>query len=159
MYRFMQSQCQGKNDLRVEKVATIFSLTMSMSSCISKKTMRAKQCEGESCDQIVPTMRDDSRAKTPSHDCQSAEEYAEHREQNHAARALVSMRRAKHRGGECHAPDRAASGPRRELPLQVAAKDKLLDRSRETAEHNPASDLRSVLGSKLLERAESLLIL
>src|SRR5580692_6340782 len=99
MYRFMLHQCQEKNDLRVEKVATISSLTMSMCSWISKKTMRAKQRERESSDQIMPTMRDDSRAKTASHDCKSTEQRAEHRKQNHVARALVSMRRAEHYSG------------------------------------------------------------
>ena len=91
----MHPQCQEKNDWRVEKEATTRTACEPLRALDSQKTVRAQEGERQSCDEIVPTMRDDSRAKTSATNRENAEESTEHREQNHVAHSLVSMCRAK----------------------------------------------------------------
>src|ERR1035438_4236610 len=98
-------------------------------------------------------MRENSGAKSATQNCKHAEERSEHREQNHVACSLISMRSAEQYRREHYAPHHSALCPCGELPLQVAAEHSFFNRSRKAAEQDPARDLHSASGRQLCKDA------
>src|ERR1039458_1567312 len=94
MYRFINEQCQAKNDDGVEKVATIFSALTANCSSTSNDVTRMEKCERQSSDEIVPAMRKNSGAQASSKKSKQAEERTEDREQKHAPHTFIPMRTA-----------------------------------------------------------------
>jgi hypothetical protein len=116
MYSFMRTQCQEKNDSGVEKVATI----RSDSSCgfalrTSQHVTSMKECDRQTGNRIVPTMRKHSCSQISSEERKQTEKRAEGRQQEHRAHAFISMSCAEHQCGKHHARPCCAATPRREL--------------------------------------------
>ena len=95
----MVTKCQAKNDVGVEKVATIFSRLMldeeRFAHSSSQKMTRMERRDGQTGDEIMPTVRENSGAQTATKESEHAEERAIYREQKHISNAFVSMRSAK----------------------------------------------------------------
>src|SRR4051794_35100091 len=99
--------------------------------------MRMKKCEHQTCDEIVPCMREDAGSQTAAKENQQTEQRAEHRKQNHVARALISMRSAEEQA-RAHDPcSRSAPLPCPELTLQIPAKHNFLRYAGEDADKKP----------------------
>jgi hypothetical protein len=58
----------------------------------SDHVIRSEQSERETGNQIMPGMRENSRAQTVAMERQQTEEHAEDSEQNHSAHALIRKR-------------------------------------------------------------------
>src|SRR3954447_17543785 len=117
MYRFMLHQCQEKNDMQVEKVATIFFIAFEDRAMRSELVMRFQESEHQSCEKILPCMREDTGTKTAAKQSKQTEQRSENRKQDHVARALVSMCRAEEEGRDDHAHNYSAARPCGELAM------------------------------------------
>ena len=121
----MLQHSQEKNDTEVEKVATIFLISFESLYMGSELVMRFKKCEHQTREDVLPCMREYAGAKTAAKESEQTEEHTEDRKQNHVARALISMRRAKEKRREDHAHSYNTASPRGELAMEISAKDDL----------------------------------
>src|SRR5947209_14311084 len=151
MYRFMLHQCQEKNDMQVEKVATIFSISFEYRAMRSELVMGFQESEHQSREKILPCMREDAGTKTAAKQSKQTEERSENRKQDHVARALISMRRAEEEGGDDHAHNHRAPRPCGELAMQIAAKHHLFRDSGENAKKNPRDRFARIARRQLSE--------
>ena len=147
----MQQQCQEKNDMQVEKVATIFSFARRECASRSQLVKGSQGCEHQTRDQIVPAVRENSRTQAAPKKSEQAEHRSEYREHDHVAQALISMRQAKHQCGDRYAHSGRAPRPRGELALQIAAKYGLFRDAGQNAQPDPRQNLWSIRRRQLGE--------
>src|SRR5438045_3984515 len=105
---------------------------------------RMEKRDGQSGNEIVPTMRKNSSAQTAAKKSKQAKERAVDCEQKHASRTFVSMRRTECNRRKYYAHRGYAIAPRRELTLQIPAKYKLFSDPHEQTEQHPSRYLSAV---------------
>ena len=76
----------------------LFSAKRGIACLMSEKMSRAEQSERQTGDEIVTCMREDAGAEAAAMESEQAEEHAEDGEQDHAAHALIAMRRTEDDG-------------------------------------------------------------
>src|ERR1700733_811386 len=93
MYRFPHIECQEKNGVFQKEIFALWMLARrSREQTTSQKMEMMRESKHHSGENIVPRMRNHSRAKTVAHNRKTAEERAKCGDRDHSRCAFVRMR-------------------------------------------------------------------